>query len=139
VAAAPPQDRAELDRRQAAVAALADAPLARDALRESLGETYDLERPSRTAGGRADATDLLRIRRTLALLPEVADALTTDPTSPNRPLLTCWRAWTARRSRACGGTGGRARRRPAENARQGGLLRGATTTPLDELLAEHRG
>jgi len=50
----PLQDRAELDRRQAAVAALADAPLARDALRASpLGETYDLERLP--AGRRAAA------------------------------------------------------------------------------------
>ncbi|MCF2242181.1 DNA mismatch repair protein MutS, partial [Halobacterium salinarum] len=87
----PTRDRAELDRRQAAVGALADAALARDALGDVLGEIYDLERlASRAASGRADATDLLRVRDTLAALPDVADALTTTPElaeSPARDVL----------------------------------------------------
>ncbi|AHG02975.1 DNA mismatch repair protein MutS [Halobacterium sp. DL1] len=136
----PLQDRAELDRRQAAVAALADAPLARDALRESLGETYDLERlASRTAGGRADATDLLRIRRTLALLPEVADALTTDPDLAESPAADVLarvdrEAVAGLREELAAALADD----PPKTLRQGGLLRGGYDDALDELLAEHR-
>jgi len=72
----PRRDRAELQRRQSAVAALAEAALARDRLREVLGDAYDLERlASKAASGSADARDLAAARETLALLPTVREII----------------------------------------------------------------
>ncbi len=136
----PTRDRAELQRRQAAVGALADAALARDALRDVLGDAYDLERlASRAASGRADATDLLRIRDTLALLPEVADALSTTPEladSPARDVLA-----RVDREAAAGvreELAGALAEDPPKTLSEGGLLREGYDDELDELLAEYR-
>ncbi|WP_336035024.1 DNA mismatch repair protein MutS [Halobacterium yunchengense] len=136
----PLQDRAELERRQAAVGALADAPLARDALRDALEDAYDVERlASRAAGGRADATDLLRLRETLAVLPEVADALESDPdlaASPAAGVLE-----RVDREAAAGVRDELAAALaddPPKTLREGGLLREGYDEDLDALVAEHR-
>ncbi|MFB6151859.1 MAG: DNA mismatch repair protein MutS, partial [Haloarculaceae archaeon] len=69
----PRQSRGELERRQSAVAALAEAAMGRDRLRETLGDAYDLERlASRAASGSADARDLRAVAETLSLLPACA-------------------------------------------------------------------
>jgi len=69
----PRQSRGELERRQSAVAALAEAAMAREELRDLLDGAYDLERlASKAASGSADARDLRAAAETLALLPEVA-------------------------------------------------------------------
>jgi DNA mismatch repair protein MutS len=66
---------ATIRRRLDSVGALVDGPLAREALREHLSEAADLERiAGRAAAGRAGARDLLAARRTLGLLPDVAEA-----------------------------------------------------------------
>ncbi|MFC3478259.1 DNA mismatch repair protein MutS [Halobacterium litoreum] len=136
----PLRDRSELERRQQAVGALADAPLARDALRDALGDAYDLERlASKAAGGRADATDLLRVRRTLALVPEVADALTTDPAladSPARDVLERVDREALAGVREELETA--LAEDPPKTLRQGGLLCEGYDDELDALLAEHR-
>ncbi|CQH47648.1 DNA mismatch repair protein MutS [Halobacterium hubeiense] len=136
----PLRDRAELERRQAAVGALADAPLARDALRDVLGDVYDLERlASRAAGGRADATDLLRIRETLATLPEAADALESDPdlaASPVSEVLDGVDREAAEGVRA--ELDAALAADPPKTLREGGLLREGYDDELDELLREAR-
>ncbi|MFB6184277.1 MAG: DNA mismatch repair protein MutS [Haloarculaceae archaeon] len=72
----PLQDRTELIRRQAGVAALAEAAMARERLREVLGDAYDLERlASRTVSGSADARDLRAVAETLSLLPTAAEVV----------------------------------------------------------------
>jgi len=72
----PRRDRETLADRLDAVEALASAALARDRLREVLGDAYDLERlAARTTSGSAGARELLSIRDTLALLPALADAV----------------------------------------------------------------
>ncbi|OTF08913.1 DNA mismatch repair protein MutS [Halorubrum sp. SD612] len=72
----PRRDRESLAARLDAVEALASAALARDRLREVLGDAYDLERlAARTTSGTAGARELLSVRDTLALLPDLADAL----------------------------------------------------------------
>ncbi|MFB6292929.1 MAG: DNA mismatch repair protein MutS, partial [Halonotius sp.] len=72
----PRRDRATLDRRLDSVAALASAALRRQRLQETLDGAADLERlASRVASGSAGATELLTIRETLALLPDIADEL----------------------------------------------------------------
>jgi len=77
----------EIERRQDAVTALAQAALARDAIRDTLADTYDLERlSSKIAHGSADANDLLRVRDTLATVPEVADAVESTPGLVDSPV-----------------------------------------------------
>ncbi|WP_017341868.1 DNA mismatch repair protein MutS [Halorubrum sp. T3] len=72
----PRRDRETLADRLDAVEALASAALARDRLREVLGDAYDLERlAARTTSGSAGARELLSVRDTLALLPDLADAI----------------------------------------------------------------
>ena len=64
----------ELDRRQSATEALAEAAIARDRLRELLEGSSDLERlASRTASGSADGRDLRAGAETLRLLPQLQD------------------------------------------------------------------
>ena len=72
----PRRDRETLADRLDAVEALSSAALARDRIREVLGDAYDLERlAARTTSGSAGARELLSVRDTLALLPDLADAV----------------------------------------------------------------
>ncbi|WP_132058086.1 DNA mismatch repair protein MutS [Halorussus amylolyticus] len=83
----PRRDLETLRERGDAVAAFADSALAREGVRETLSSAYDLERlASKAAHGSADARDLLRVRETLELLPEVADAIAADPALSSSPL-----------------------------------------------------
>ena len=76
-----------LDRRQASVAALADAALARDGIRDTLDGAYDLERlASKATHGSADARDLLAVRDSLALLPRLAEAVDSEARLADSPL-----------------------------------------------------
>ena len=76
----PRRDRDALDRRLDAVEALASAALARDRIRELLGDALDLERlAARATSGSAGARELLSVRDTLALLPDLADAAAAEP------------------------------------------------------------
>ncbi len=78
-----------LEERQASVAALTSAALARDELCESLRGAYDLERlASRATHGSADARDLLAVRDTLAILPALAETIAAEPTLAESPLAT---------------------------------------------------
>ena len=73
----PRRDRATLDRRLDSVAAVASAALRRQRLQETLDGAADLERlASRVASGSAGANELLSIRDTLGLLPDIAAELT---------------------------------------------------------------
>ena len=66
----PRRDRGELERRQAALAALAEAAMAREELRERLDGSTDLARlAARAASGSADARALRAGADTLARLP----------------------------------------------------------------------
>jgi DNA mismatch repair protein MutS len=72
----PRRDRTVIDRRLDSVAALTDAALARDRVREVLDDAYDLERlAARATSESADATDLLSIRDTLDTLPALGEAV----------------------------------------------------------------
>ncbi|WP_435344533.1 DNA mismatch repair protein MutS [Haloarchaeobius sp. HRN-SO-5] len=84
----PRRDRDLLDRRQAAVGAFASGALGREEVREVLADAYDLERlASKAVGGTADATDLLRVRDTLAVLPDLATAVDASPQLADSPLV----------------------------------------------------
>ncbi|MFC7019792.1 MULTISPECIES: DNA mismatch repair protein MutS [Haloarcula] len=72
----PRRDRGEIRRRQSSVAAFSRAAMAREAIRETLSDAYDLERlGARAISGSADARDLRAVQETLALLPAVASAV----------------------------------------------------------------
>ena len=134
----PRRDRDALDRRLDAVEALASAALARDQLREVLGDAYDLERlAARATSGSAGARELLSVRDTLALLPTLDDAISGTPlaASPVDGVLD-------------GIDGGRARDLheeladaladdPPKTKTQGGLLRKGYDEELDELIERH--
>jgi len=83
----PRRDRGEIERRQACVAAFAEAAMAREELRDALGEAYDVERlASRAVSGSADARDLRAIADTLTLFEDVADAVADTERLANSPL-----------------------------------------------------
>ncbi|WP_049928003.1 DNA mismatch repair protein MutS [Halopiger goleimassiliensis] len=76
-----------LERRQASVAALSSAALARDELQDALGEAYDLARlASKASHGSADARDLVAVRETLAVLPTIASIVSSNPDLAESPL-----------------------------------------------------
>ena len=76
-----------LERRQESVAALSSAALARDELRDALGEAYDLARlASKASHGSADARDLVAARETLAVLPALAETIESVPELSASPL-----------------------------------------------------
>jgi len=83
----PIRDVDELERRQDCLAGLAEAALAREAIREALQGASDLERlASKAVHGSADARDLVRLRETLGVLPEVAGHVTDTQALAATPL-----------------------------------------------------
>ena len=83
----PRRERGELVRRQSAVAALTREAMAREAIRETLSEGYDLERlAARATSGSADARDLRAAHDTLVLLSEVADTVAETERLTDSPL-----------------------------------------------------
>ncbi|WP_152039775.1 DNA mismatch repair protein MutS [Salinigranum salinum] len=72
----PTIDRGEAEARLDAVEALTREGVARETLRETLREVYDLERlVGRVSRGRANARDLRSLATTLGVVPAVRDAL----------------------------------------------------------------
>ncbi|MBV0902216.1 DNA mismatch repair protein MutS [Haloarcula salina] len=83
----PRRDRGELARRQSCVAAFAESAMARERIRETLSDAYDLERlASRATSGSADARDLRAAQETLSVLGKVADAVTETERLAESPL-----------------------------------------------------
>ncbi|MXR51477.1 DNA mismatch repair protein MutS [Halovenus sp. WSH3] len=77
----PRQSIDELQRRQSAVQALAEAAIERERIQDLLSGTGDLERlASRAASGSADARDVRAGIETLGLLPELLDLVETNET-----------------------------------------------------------
>ncbi|MEF8840850.1 MAG: DNA mismatch repair protein MutS [Haloarculaceae archaeon] len=72
----PLRSRADLERRQEGVAALAEDAMARERLRELLADAYDLERlASRTVSGSAGPEALVRVRETFGLVPDLVETV----------------------------------------------------------------
>jgi len=83
----PRRSRGELERRQSSVAALAEAAMAREELRDLLDGASDLERlASRAASGSADARSLRAAAETLALLPAAIDLVADSDRLADSPL-----------------------------------------------------
>ncbi len=134
----PRRARDELDRRLDCVAALASHALARERVRDALDGGYDLERlASRAASGSADAGDLLAVKRTLATLPELTEAVTgsrlaDSPLSAvvNRPDRDAAAALRDELDAALVDD-------PPGTVTEGGLFRRGYDDELDELVADH--
>jgi DNA mismatch repair protein MutS len=134
----PRRSREELTRRLDAVEALASAALARERVRDTLDGAYDLERlASKAASGSADATDLLAVRDTLALLPALAEAiegsaLEDSPLSAvvARPDREAARDLHAELDAALADD-------PPKTVTQGGLFRRGYDDELDDLIDRH--
>ncbi|ELZ12233.1 DNA mismatch repair protein MutS [Halovivax asiaticus JCM 14624] len=128
-----------LERRQKSVAALASAALARDEIREALGETADLERlASRATHGSADARALCSVRDTLAVLPRLAEAIESAPELADSPLSEIVdepdreAAATLRESLAAALAA-----EPPSTITQGGVIQHGYDDELDELIERH--
>ncbi|MFC7325777.1 DNA mismatch repair protein MutS [Halorubrum rutilum] len=134
----PRRDRARLDRRLDAVEALASAALARDRLRETLGAAYDLERlASRATSGSAGARELLSVRDTLALVPELVDAVEGTPLADS-PVAEVLDGLDRERASALRGELADALAEDPPKAKtQGGLLKPGYDDELDELIESH--
>jgi DNA mismatch repair protein MutS len=83
----PQREQTTLARRLDCVAGFTESALAREAIRETLGETADVARAaSRAAHGSADATDLVRVRETFAVLPGLRERIEGDPGLRDTPV-----------------------------------------------------
>jgi DNA mismatch repair protein MutS len=135
----PRRARGELTRRQSAVAALAEAAMAREELREVLGGAYDLERlASMAATGSADARDLLSVADTLALLPAVDDLIDQTDRLAESPLADVVAG--ADRERAADLAAELDESLvddPPDTVTQGGLFRVGYDDELDEVIEAH--
>ncbi|WP_284007314.1 DNA mismatch repair protein MutS [Haloarcula pelagica] len=135
----PRRDRGELRRRQASVGALAQAAMAREAIRETLGDAYDLERlAARATSGSADARDLRAVQETLALLPEIADAVAETERLADSPLADALADADREAAASLADELDDALvDDPPGTVTQGGLFRRGYDDDLDELIDEH--
>ncbi|GAB6879987.1 DNA mismatch repair protein MutS [Halorubrum gandharaense] len=134
----PKRDRAELDRRLDAVEALASAALARDRLTETLADAYDLERlAARATSGSAGARQLLSVRDTLALLPELEAAIE-ETLLADSPIAAVLRRVDRDRVHALHTELAEALAEdPPSTKTQGGLLKKGYDPELDDLIERH--
>jgi DNA mismatch repair protein MutS len=135
----PRRSRGELDRRQSAVAAMAEAAMARDRLRETLGDAYDLERlAARAASGSADARDLRAVQRTLDLFATVADVVESADRLRESPLTDILTRPDRERAATLATDLDEALvADPPGTITQGGLVARGFDDDLDELVADH--
>ncbi|WP_076427722.1 DNA mismatch repair protein MutS [Haladaptatus litoreus] len=128
-----------LRERQSNVSAFAESALAREEIRETLGDTYDLERlASKAVSGSADANDLLRIRDSLAVLPAVADSIANAPSLSSSPLAELVaRADRAQAERLREELAEALADDPPKTVTQGGLFRRGYDDELDDIIDQH--
>ncbi|WP_128477283.1 DNA mismatch repair protein MutS [Halorussus pelagicus] len=135
----PRQDLPTLRQRADGVAAFANSALARETVRETVDGAYDLERlASKAAHGSADARDLLRVRETLALLPEVADAVASDPTLADSPLADIVARPDREAAAALREELAAIVEDPPSTVTEGGLFRRGHDDELDDLIERHK-
>ncbi|MWG32904.1 DNA mismatch repair protein MutS [Halomarina oriensis] len=135
----PRRARGELERRQACVGAFCEAALAREELRETLADAYDLERlASRTVSGSADAHGLLRVKETLALLDPLGDLLDSTPRLADSPVADVLDGVDREAAADLHATLDESLAEdPPNTVTQGGLLRPAYDEELADLVARH--
>ncbi|GGO00250.1 DNA mismatch repair protein MutS [Haloarcula pellucida] len=137
----PRRDRGELHRRQSSVAALTREAMARETIRETLSDAYDLERlASRATSGSADARDLRAAQETLALLPQVADAVEQTERLAESPLADALSGADREAAADLAAELDAALvEDPPGTVTQGGLFRRGYDDSLDEIIDDHEG
>ena len=134
----PKRDREAIDRRLDAVDALASAALARDRLRETLSGASDLERlAARATSGSAGAHELLSVRDTLGLLPDLGDAVDGTPLSDSPVADVLGRPDRERALELREELADALAEDPPNTKTQGGLLRKGYDEELDALIERH--
>ncbi|MDS0277834.1 DNA mismatch repair protein MutS [Halomicroarcula sp. S1AR25-4] len=135
----PRRDRGELHRRQSSVAALTREAMARETIRETLSDAYDLERlASRATSGSADARDLRAAQETLALLPQVADAVEQTERLAESPLADALSGADREAAAELAAELDEALvEDPPGTVTQGGLFRRGYDDSLDEIIDDH--
>jgi DNA mismatch repair protein MutS len=135
----PIRDRDRLERRLDSVEALTTAALAREQLRETLGDAYDLERlASRATSGSADARALVRVRESLAVLPAAIEVIEDDETLSASPLAGILDGPDRdAASRLCEELDAALREEPPSSVSEGNLIRRGYDDDLDELIERH--
>ena len=134
----PLRDRETLRERQTAVDALLDDALVRETIAETLGNVYDLERvATRAVSGSADADALLRVRETLALVPELTERIEGSPALAHSPVADLFaeldRAAVADLRSELESLADD----PPKTLHEGGLIKRGYDEALDELVARH--
>jgi len=135
----PRRARDELERRQAAVAALAEAAMARERIRETLDGSYDLERlAARAASGSANARDLRAASETLAALPTLQTLVSeTDRLADSALAETLARPDCDAADRLANELDGALVEDPPGTITQGGLIHRGHDDELDAIVERH--
>jgi DNA mismatch repair protein MutS len=135
----PSRARETLERRQAAIGALAEAAMAREQLRDALDGAYDLERlASKAASGSADARDLRAAASTLAVLDDVRACVEETPRLADSPLAGILdRPDRGAAADLAAELDAAIVEEPPGTVTQGGLVRRGYDDDLDELVADH--
>jgi DNA mismatch repair protein MutS len=135
----PRQDSGELTRRLDCVAGFTGSALAREAIRETLAETADVARAaSKAAHGSADAADLVRVRETLAVLPDLRERVEGDPVLGDTPLGDVLARVDADAAAALRELLDAAlRENPSGSVTDGGMFRRGFDTELDGVIEDH--
>jgi DNA mismatch repair protein MutS len=134
----PIQNEAELARRADCIEVLASAALARERLRETLGDGYDVARlASKAVSGSADAHDLLRVRDTLAVLDDVADVIETSELGDSPLAGVVEQPDRAEAEALATELADALAEDPPASVREGGLIRQGYHDELDDLIEGH--
>ncbi len=135
----PRQSRGELEHRQSAVTALAEAAMARERVQETLEGAYDLERlASRAASGSANARDLRAAAETLALLPELVRLVEDTERLASSALADALDRPDREAARTLANELDEALvEEPPGTISQGGLIRQGYDDDLDEIITRH--
>jgi DNA mismatch repair protein MutS len=121
-----------IQRRLDAAEAFAKAPLLRVQIRDLLKEMHDLERlTARAAAGVANARDLLALRDSLGMVPELADTLASEEARPITLVAGQIRRDDLLELRST--LGQTLAERPSATLREGGLIKEGYSEELDAL------
>ncbi len=134
----PLRDRATLRERQAAVDALLEDALVREAITETLGNAYDLERvATRAVSGSVDADALLRVRETLALVPELTERIDGSSALAQSPVADLFADLDRAAISDLRTELEALADDPPKTLHEGGLIKRGYDEALDELVARH--
>ena len=127
-----------LERRQRAVDALVGDALVREGIAETLSGVYDVERAaSRAVSGSADADALLRVRETLAAVPDLTARIEGSPELADSPVAGLFEGLDRAAIADLRSELGALADDPPKTLHEGGLIERGYDDDLDDLVAKH--